>query len=53
MNKDELLNVLLNFYKSDENVILIDGKWGSGKTYLINEFIHNFNKLPVYYVSML
>lgn len=31
MNKDELLNVLLNFYKSDENVILIDGKWGSGK----------------------
>ena len=53
MNKDELLNVLLNFYKSDENVILIDGKRGSGKTYLINEFIHNFNKLPVYYVSML
>lgn len=53
MNKDELLNVLLNFYKSDENVILIDGKWGSGKTYLINEFIHNFNKLPIYYVSML
>ena len=43
MNKDELSNVLLNFYKSDENVILIDGKWGSGKTYLINEFIHNFN----------
>lgn len=53
MNKDELLNVLLNFYKSDENVILIDGKWGSGKTYLINEFIQNFNKLPIYYVSML
>lgn len=53
MNKDELLDVLLNFYKSDENVILIDGKWGSGKTYLINEFIHNFNKLPIYYVSML
>lgn len=53
MNKDELLKVLLNFYKSDENVILIDGKWGSGKTYLINEFIHNFNKLPIYYVSML
>lgn len=53
MNKDELLTVLLNFYKSDENVILIDGKWGSGKTYLINEFIHNFNKLPIYYVSML
>lgn len=53
MNKDELLNVLLNFYDSDENVILIDGKWGSGKTYLINEFIKKFNKLPVYYVSML
>ena len=53
MNKDELLTVLLNFYKSDENVILIDGKWGSGKTYLINEFIHNFNKLPIYYISML
>lgn len=53
MNKDELLKVLLDFYKSDENVILIDGKWGSGKTYLINEFIHNFDKLPIYYVSML
>lgn len=53
MNKVELLDVLNNLYKSNENVILIDGKWGSGKTYLINEFIKSFDKLPIYYVSML
>lgn len=53
MNKNELLEVLNNLYKSKENVILIDGNWGSGKTYLINEFMNNFRELPIYYVTML
>lgn len=53
MNKNELLEVLKNFKKSNENVILIDGKWGSGKTYLINEFMSNYHEVPIYYVSML
>ena len=52
-NKKELLDVLNNFYISNDNVILIDGKWGSGKTYLIRSFIEEFHEVPVYYVSML
>ncbi len=53
MNKNELLNVLKEFRDSKDNVILIDGKWGSGKTYLLNEFIKDFKTCPVYYVSLL
>lgn len=52
-NKKELLNVLNELIYSKDNIILIDGSWGSGKTYLINEFIKNYNKTPIFYVSML
>lgn len=52
-NKNELLNVLNNLVYSKDNIILIDGSWGSGKTYLINEFIKNYCKTPIFYVSML
>lgn len=53
MNKDELLKILERFSNSKDNVILLDGKWGSGKTYLLNEFIKNFHECPIYYVSLL
>ena len=53
MNKNELLNVLKEFIVSKDNVILIDGKWGSGKTYLLNEFIKDYKETPIYYVSLL
>ena len=53
MNKNELLNVLNTLDESKDSVILLDGKWGSGKTHLLNEFIKNYTKHPIYYVSLL
>lgn len=53
MNRESLLNYLLNFDKSSDNLILIDGPWGSGKTYLINEFISKYNGCRVFYLSLL
>jgi len=53
MNKNELLKILNDFPSSKDNVILVDGKWGSGKTYLLNEFIKSYKKHPIYYVSLL
>lgn len=54
MNSEELYNELLKFDKSNYNVILIDGPWGSGKTYLINRYIkNNKDRLNIFYVSML
>lgn len=53
MNKNELKEILTNLTSSKDNVILIDGKWGSGKTYLLNEFIKEYKKHPIYYVSLL
>lgn len=54
MNKDLLLNELKKFIDSDYNIILIDGPWGSGKTYLLNEYIDSMkdNNLKFYYVSL-
>ena len=46
MNSKELLNELNKFKNSNYNVVLIDGPWGSGKTYLINKYI-NENKETV------
>ncbi len=55
MNSEELFNELKKFNESNYNVILIDGPWGSGKTYLINRYLKYANKIniKVYYVSML
>lgn len=54
MNKNELLNELNLFLTNDYNIILIDGPWGSGKTYLLNEFIvsKKDTNLKFYYVSL-
>lgn len=54
MNKDELLNELDLFLTNDYNIILIDGPWGSGKTYLLNDFIisKKDTDLKFYYVSL-
>ncbi len=53
MNKNELLKVLNKFKNSSDSVILIDGKWGSGKTYLLNEFIKEYHEVPIFYISLL
>ena len=43
MNKNLLLDELKKFIDSEYNIILIDGPWGSGKTYLLNEYIDTLN----------
>lgn len=54
MNSNEILNELNKLSNNNYNVVLIDGPWGSGKTYLINKFIkENKDKINIYYVSML
>ena len=54
MNKNLLLDELKKFIDSEYNIILIDGPWGSGKTYLLNEYIDTLNQdeVKVYYVSL-
>lgn len=54
MNKESLLNELKNFINSEYNIILLDGPWGSGKTYLLHEVIKKDNKKNIryYYVSL-
>lgn len=54
MNRENVLKNLNGFIDSDYNIIQLDGPWGSGKTYLLNEFIKsNKNKdIKFYYVSL-
>lgn len=54
MNRENVLKNLNDFIYSDYNIIQLDGPWGSGKTYLLNEFIKcNKNKdIKFYYVSL-
>ena len=54
MNKNLILDELKKFINSEYNIILIDGPWGSGKTYLLNEYIDTLNQdeIKVYYVSL-
>lgn len=45
----------LNTYLSDRNncyAILIDGDWGSGKTYFIKEFMNSQNNKNIVYLSL-
>ena len=41
MNKNLLLDELKKFIDSEYNIILIDGPWGSGKTYFWNHKVKN------------
>ena len=54
MNKRFLLDELNKFIDSEYNIILLDGPWGSGKTYLLNQYIEeNKNSgIRFYYVSL-
>lgn len=52
MNKDSLLKELKNFLKSDYNIILLDGPWGSGKTFLLHQLIESESNVKYYYVSL-
>ena len=55
MNKDELLDILNTFIKDNNKSMLINGRWGCGLAYLINEFMNTNNKLfkrpRLYYLS--
>ena len=54
MNKRNILDDLNKFIDSEYNIILLDGPWGSGKTYLLNEYVNNYQSKDVrfYYVSL-
>ena len=47
MRVTDLKNILSDFYDGTTigKAILIDGKWGCGKTYQIKEFIKNKEKI--------
>ena len=44
-NEEECSNIIINYIVSqkDEQALLIDGEWGSGKTFFINNLIENIN----------
>ena len=54
MNKRNILDDLNKFIDSDYNIILLDGPWGSGKTYLLNEYVkaNDSKGVRFYYVSL-
>lgn len=54
MNVCEIDNILNNFFENrNSNALLIDGPWGCGKTYQINEIIkEKKNKYDIYYISL-
>ena len=56
MNTNKLLDILLNDFITDNyKSILINGRWGCGKTYLISKFIDKeqelYKDIPCYYLS--
>lgn len=54
MKSNDIPNILEKFYTSNQRTILIDGPWGSGKTYQVKEFLKNNknNKNKTYYISL-
>ncbi len=54
MNKESLLTELKNFIDSPYNIVLLDGPWGSGKTFLLHELIkdNKMKDIRFYYVSL-
>lgn len=55
MKTKDLQNVLESFVTDSNKSILINGKWGCGKTYQIRKFMKNTKKnhkqIPIYYLS--
>ena len=54
MKSNDIPVILDKFYTSNQRTILIDGPWGSGKTYQVKEFLKNNknNKIKTYYISL-
>ncbi len=54
MKSNDIPVILEKFYTSNQRTILIDGPWGSGKTYQVKEFLkkNKNNKSKTYYISL-
>lgn len=53
MNKNNLKNILQSFVNDNNSKsILIDGPWGSGKTFETKEFIKSNKNKKIYYLSL-
>lgn len=46
-NQEECTNIIINYIvnKKEKQALLIDGDWGSGKTFFINKFINDIGKI--------
>ena len=59
LKNNEIKDIIIDYLKNDKSnqAILIDGEWGSGKTFFIKENIiseikEKLTDVPVYYVSL-
>lgn len=59
LKNNEIKDIIIDYLKNDKSnqAILIDGEWGSGKTFFIKEKIipeikEKHTDVPVYYVSL-
>lgn len=54
MKNQDIERVLVDYINDDKYTlsVLINGKWGSGKTFFIKNFMSELNKKNVYYISL-
>lgn len=54
MKNQDIERVLVDYINDDKYTlsVLINGKWGSGKTFFIKNFMSGLNKKNVYYISL-
>lgn len=59
LKNNEIKDIIIDYLKNDKlnQAILIDGEWGSGKTFFIKEKVipeinENLKNVPIYYVSL-
>lgn len=59
LRNNEIKNIIIDYLKNDKSnqAILIDGEWGSGKTFFVKEKVipkikEKLKDVPIYYVSL-
>lgn len=59
LRDNEIKNIIIDYLKNDKSnqAILIDGEWGSGKTFFVKEKVipkikEKLKDVPIYYVSL-
>ena len=59
LKNNEIKDIIIDYLKNDKlnQAILIDGEWGSGKTFFVKEKVipkikEKLKDVPIYYVSL-